>query len=106
MKGKQVYTDLPSTEGHDDPLLNSDVASTFTNEDERWTRTKGWDSRRTTAASLIDIREYWWLITAGMLGVIIGLQLVIWHEIKTQSCDHMVQVGSDFNGKTPTCTLP
>lgn len=104
MKSEQAYSDLSSTEGHDDPMLSSDVASTSTNEDERWSRGKSWGGRQSAKASFIDIREYWWLITAGMLGVIIGLQLVIWHEIRAQSCDYVVQVGSDYNGKTPTCS--
>lgn len=104
MKSEQAYSDLSSTEGHDDPLLSSDLASTSTNDDERWSRGKSWGGRPSAKASFIDIREYWWLITAGMLGVIIGLQLVIWHEIKAQSCGNMVQVGSDYNGKTPTCS--
>ncbi|KAJ4419797.1 hypothetical protein N0V82_004732 [Gnomoniopsis sp. IMI 355080] len=101
MKGKHAYTDLPNTENHEDPLLNSDIASTSTGEEERWSKTTNWGSRRSAVTSHIDIREYWWLITAGMLGIIIGLQLVIWHEIKTQSCDTMVQVGSDYNRKSP-----
>lgn len=105
MKAGHAYTDSPSTEDHEELLMSSDGTSTSTNGDERWSRPKTWGLRRTAVASSIDnIREYRWVMTSGMLAVIICLQLVIWHEVRAQTCSNMVQVGSDYNGKTPTCS--
>lgn len=108
MKGVHAYTDSPSIEDHqnEEPLLNSDDISTSTHDEEKWLKPKSWRLRRPEMGFIVDIRDYGWLIVASLLFIIVGLQLVIWHDIKTQACDSSVQVGGDYNRKGPTCSSP
>lgn len=112
MKGEQsTYTDSPGKEDHVEPLLNANAASSSADDEERWSKRERWSApgRRSADRStgpLDAIREYWWLVTSGMLAVIVGLQLMIWHDLKTHACGDRLQLGGDYNRKEPTCSSP
>lgn len=94
------YTASPSKEDHDEPLLTSNATPSSSNNEDGWPRRQSWSMRR--SASVADNMPYWALIIVGMLAVIIGLQLTLWYEMRTQSCKSLLQVGGDFNQKEPT----
>lgn len=104
MQEKGAYIDSMGTEDLDEPLLRSDLASRTAQDECLCSRSKTRHTRGSTVVSVFAINQYWWVIIAGLLGVIIAMQLVVWHEIKTGSLDSLLQVGGDYNGRSPTCS--
>lgn len=109
-----AYQDSPKTEEDRQELLASSAHSDASSMDEekqwgpsstartraaRWTNSQG----RTFMSAL---REYAWLVTIGLMAVIVVLQLAIWHEVRGQSTSSISTAttpGGDYTGKGPTC---
>lgn len=106
MNGTQPYKDVHRADDHEELLSATDVESSPVDERKQWSsaglREARWSSSERSALSIL--REYWWLITTFMLGVIIILQLIIWNETSSRSSSNAPQVGGDFLGKGPTCS--
>lgn len=66
-------------------------------------------SRGTRRTFLSALREYAWLVTIGLMAVIVVLQLAIWHEVRggargTASSSSATTPGGDYTGKGPMCS--
>lgn len=105
MDGSQSYASLPSTEDREGLAENSDVDSFTVNRDKNWRSsdfTRLSQSKRRTVVS--TLRDYWWIYTSGLLVLIVGLQLAVWHELRSYLSDSSRQVGGDFTGMGPVCS--
>lgn len=103
MKSQEhAYEDSPNEEDveHGEPLLDSD-GKPPNHDTDSYSGRRIWSTRRSAIDSFVNLQEHWRLIFGGMLGIIIGLQLIIWHDIKAQSCENDLQLGGDYNRKGP-----
>lgn len=104
-----AYQDSPKTEDREELLASSAHSDTASMDEEkqwgpssmgnratRWTNSKG----RTFMSAL---REYAWLVTIGLMAVIVVLQLAILHEVSGKSASTATTPGGDYTGKGPTC---
>ncbi|KAH8884352.1 hypothetical protein GQ53DRAFT_829829 [Thozetella sp. PMI_491] len=104
MANGRVYKDAPAREDRDELLANSDVESSPVDDDKEWTMAGYRASRRPAGQSIISrLKEYWWIYTTGLLVTIVGLQLAIWHDIRSRSIGSgsLSQVGGDYLNKGP-----
>lgn len=97
MEAQQKYDDSVNMDDSEQLLDNSDV--------ERWSSRASKQSKRKTCIS--TLREYWWIIATVLMIVIIGLQLMLWRELRTQSLADSctcTQIGGDYLNKGPIFT--
>lgn len=105
MNGTQPYKDLHRADDQEELLSATDAELSSAGEGKQWSSTGLREARWSSERSALSIlREYWWLITTCMLGIIIILQLIIWNETSSRSSSSAPQVGGDFLGKGPTCS--
>ncbi|KAH8664404.1 hypothetical protein BX600DRAFT_464383 [Xylariales sp. PMI_506] len=105
MHSKQSFEDAPRVEDQERLLPKSDADSTSVAEGESWQPTSFRTSRQSKRRSFIAaLRDYWWLYSTILLIAIVGLQLVIWHDIRAGSQECSRQIGGDYNNEGPIFT--
>lgn len=109
-----AYQDSPKTEDHQGLLRDCESSSTIDEEKPQWgTTTSGdraarWSTPSEGRTFLYALRECAWLITIGLMAVIVVLQLAIWREVRgaaRSAASSATTPGGDYTGKGPTCSL-
>lgn len=104
MTGKSIYKDQQTMDDREELLSTTDTDASSADEEKHWSSADLGDVRWSKGRNVVSIvRDYWWLITTCMLGVIIILQLVIWDKMSTYPSNRLQQVGGDYLKKGPTC---
>lgn len=112
-----AYQDSPKTEGRQALLRDSESSSSTVDEEKpmQWgTSTSGdraarWSTPSEGRTFLSAMRECAWLVTIGLMAVIVVLQLAIWHEVRgaagSGAASSATTPGGDYTGKGPMCSL-
>ncbi|KAH8658466.1 hypothetical protein BX600DRAFT_469162 [Xylariales sp. PMI_506] len=66
-----------------------------------WRSTSFRGGRKSASTLVTALRDYWWIYTTGFLILIIGLQLAIWHDVRTRMPSSAGQVGGDYKNEGP-----
>lgn len=106
MDTKRSFEDAPRVEDREQLLPKSEAEAASSVEGENWPSTSFRTARQPKRRAFIAaVRDYWWLLNTGLLITLIGLQLVMWRDIRAGSQDCSHQLGGDYKNEGPICTL-
>lgn len=107
MDNRQFYKDAARMQDREGLLAHQEVDAPINEEEKRWrTAEMGGLGESKVLERVRALAKYRWFITTGLLGIILGFQLVIWNQIRNTTTTCSPQVGGDHVEETKYCSSP